>query len=84
MEGADVGRLFQPRRGLEQANRLGTHRLRHAAGLAVGPGDTAVVEIDPGPFELEDLGHSGCKLELQPDGEEDERVLQAMASALFK
>ena len=47
---------------------------KDAAECQPGTLDTTVVEIDPGPFELEDLRHSGCKLELQPDSEEDERV----------
>ena len=69
---------------LQQANRLGAHRLRHATGLAVRPFDAAVGEVDPGPFELEDLRHPSRKLELQTNGEEDERVIKAFGLRLVQ
>jgi hypothetical protein len=74
----DIGRGFQTRCRLEQAERLGAHRLGHPTRLTVGPDDWAVSQIDPSPFELEDLRQPRCKLKLESDGEEDEGVLQAL------
>ena len=66
-----AGRRAQQQRG------FGAERLRHAAGLAVGPDDPAMREVDPIPLEFEHLGHACGEVELQADRQSEERVLQA-------
>jgi hypothetical protein len=83
----DIGRFgsnTEPRSELEKPERLCTHRLRHTAGLAVGPDDAAIVEVDPRPFELKDLRHPRCELELESDRENDEGMLQAFDLSALK
>ena len=67
-----------------QQRGFGAERLRHAAGLAVGPDDPTVCEVAPIPLEFEHLGHPGGEIELQADREREQRVLQAFGVRLIE
>ena len=68
----DAGRIEQ------QLVRRLAHRLGHIARLAVRPDDSAILEIDPSPFERADFGHARGKLELQANRQRHGRMLQPL------
>lgn len=80
----DIRAAFPARRRREQPIGFRAHGLGHAASLAVGPNHTAVLEVQPSPFEWADFGAPGGKLELQPDRQGDDVVLQPFGLQLVQ
>ena len=56
--------VLLPRSGRKQPVGFLAHGFGHTAGLAVGPDDAPVLQIDPFPFERDDLGAAASELEL--------------------
>ena len=74
----DVRAAFQTRRRRKQPIGFLAHGLGNAANLAVGPHHAPVLEVQPAPFERADFGAPRRKLELQPDRQRDDVVLQPL------
>lgn len=62
-----VGAAFLVGGGREESIGFLANGLRHATGLAVGPDDAPVLEVQPVPLQRADLGTAGSELELKAD-----------------
>lgn|GEM_PF-1555855 len=72
------------RRGGQQPMGFLAQGLGHAAGLAVGPDHAPVLQIHPVPLQRDDFGAAARELELQPDRQRQDGVIQSRAIGFQK
>ena len=80
----DIGAALPTRCRRKQPIRFFAHGLGNAADLAVGPHHAPVLEVQPAPLERADFGAPCGKLELQPDSQRDDVVLQPFRLQLLQ